>query len=126
MSYATSDYAIIPTMSDRGSLDGIVNIYSDIKKFRDGRLPFTQIQVLGLILTRYERSLSYVNAFEDLVSIANAMSEKPFVDKVRKSIAMSDCKDIEVPLLSFDKYNNASLDYKRIAQEIIKRTEGED
>lgn len=126
MSYATSDYAIIPTMSDRGSLDGIVNIYSDIKKFRDGRLPFTQIQVLGLILTRYERSLSYVNAFEDLVSIANAMSEKPFVDKVRKSIAMSDCKDIGVPLLSFDKYNNASLDYKRIAQEIIKRTEGED
>lgn len=125
MAYAASDYAILPTNSDDGSLDGIVAIYKDIKKYREGRSAITNVKILSLLLTRFKRSNSYKEAEEKLQELASLMDEKPSVDIIHESIKVSDCKSYQVPLVILERSNPASLDYKDFTKSVIERLEGD-
>ena len=124
--YCASDYVIIPTEADKNSFDGITAIYTDIKKLRDRRVPLSNAKVLAFILTKFESNTgSHKAALESLQETASLIPDNPIVATVRKSIKVSDCKDFNMPLLEYEKYNNAAVDYRSLTKQIIERVEGE-
>ena len=124
--YCASDYVIIPTEADKNSFDGISAIFNDLKKLRDRRVPLSKAQVLAFILTKHEANTgTHKAALETLKQTADAISDNPLVFTIRKSVKVSDCKDFNMPLLEYEKYNNAAVDYRTLTKTILERMEGE-
>lgn len=122
MAYIAGQYVLIPTECDDGSIDGIDAINRDIVKLRDGRIPFSQAQVMGIILTKYERTVMHAVAWEDLQAIADKIGGEPFIMEVRKAIVVSECKKVCQSLQSYSRWSNPAMDYRKIAEEIMRRT----
>lgn len=124
MAYIAADHVIIPTECDDGALDGIIAINNDLKKLRESRAHYTDADVLGLILVKYERTVMHDVAYKlDLSEIAKVIGSDPFIMNVRKSISVSESKKEKKPLQEYDKYSNPAADYRKIVKEIMKRLE---
>ena len=62
MAYVASDYIIIPTEVDDGSMDGVDEVNNDIIKYRQGKRPITKAKIAMLLLNRYENTVMHQNA----------------------------------------------------------------
>ncbi len=122
MAYVASDYVIVPSECDDGAIDGIIAINKDIVKLREGRMKISHAHILGMILTKKEKTTMHALADQDLEDIASQLPVKPFVMHVRKSIVASSAKKMGQSILEFDKSSNPAKDYMAIAKEVIKRT----
>lgn len=123
MSYIASDYVIVPTECDQGSLDGIMAIDTDIKKFRDGKHSFTRAKIMGFILTKYEKTIMHTESFKELEEIRDKIQPDAFILPVRKSIVVSESKVVKKSLQESERWSNPAIDYRAVAEEIIRRTE---
>lgn len=119
MTYIAADYIICPTLSDDNSIRGIIAVEQDLKKLRDSRNKESHAYIIGIILAIYESTNSHKKAFENLQKITEALPGDVFVSTVRKTIKMAEIKTLCMPLQAYEKFNNASLDYKKIAKRII-------
>lgn len=123
MVYIASDYVIIPTDCDKGSIDGINAVISDISKLKNGRIKYSHVEVLGIILNKFEKTVMHSLALERLEELSEEIEGKPFVVTVRKSIAASESKDLQQPLQEYDKYGNISVDCRRFVSFVVERCE---
>ncbi len=119
MTYIAADYIICPTLSDDNSVRGIIAVEQDLKKLRDSRNQDSHAYIIGIILSIYETTNSHKKALESLENISAALPGDVFISTVRKTIKMAEIKSLCVPLQIYDKYNNASIDYRKIAKRII-------
>ena len=62
---------------------------------------------------------SHKKALQNLKEITDALPGDVFISTVRKTIKMAEVKSLCMPLQIYEKYNNASLDYKKITKRII-------
>lgn len=122
MSYVAGQDVIIPTECDAGSIDGIAAINRDIVKLRDGRMSFSKARVMGLVLTKSERTIMHSVADEELQNLALQIGGNPFILSVRKSIVVSECKKVCQSLQQYARWSAPAMDYRKIAEEIIRRT----
>ena len=120
MTYIAADYIICPTLSDENSIRGIIAVEQDLKKLRESRNKESQAYIVGIILSVYENTNAHRKAKRQLQEIAAALPGEVFIASVRKTIKMAEIKSLAVPLQEYERFNNASLDYKKIAKEIIK------
>lgn len=123
MCYCCADYVIFPTECDKGSIDGIVALYNDIKVFRNMKVQFSHTEVLGIILTKYEKTSMHTLALENLESLAKEMNEKAFVMKVKKAIIASETKLFRQSLQKHKYYSAPAMDYRAITEKIIELTQ---
>ncbi|MBQ5431486.1 MAG: ParA family protein [Lachnospiraceae bacterium] len=121
MCYIASDYILIPTECDAGSITGIDAIYGDLMKYR--KLKWSNAEVLGLILNKYEKTSMHTLAIETLEEKASEMGSNPFILTVRKSIKASESKLALQSMQKYNKYGNPAMDYRKVAAEIIERTQ---
>lgn len=121
--YVAADYVIVPTECDEGSRDGIIAIEKDIEKLRNGRDHASHAQVLGYILTKYEKTSMHELAEEELHELANQKEDVPFVRRVRKAINMSKIKTLRTSITEYAISTPPARDYYSITEEIIKKTE---
>lgn len=119
MTYIAADYIICPTLSDDNSIRGIIAVEQDLKRLRDSRNKESHAYIIGIILAIYETTNSHKKALQNLKEITNALPGDVFVSTVRKTIKMAEVKTLCMPLQIYEKYNNASLDYQKIAKRII-------
>lgn len=122
MAYIASDYVIIPTECDSGSLDGILAVNTDLRKFREGRHAFSKAKIMGFILNKFEKTVMHSESYKELEEIRDAIEPDAFIMTVRKSIVVSETKVIQKSLQEADKYSNPAMDYRKIAKEVIRRT----
>lgn len=120
MSYIASDYLLVPTECDDGSLDGILAIDQDLRKLRDGKRSYTKAQILGFILTKNEKTVMHHEANEELIKIAQMINKDAFVLPVRKSIAASEAKTVHQSLQDYEAWSNPAIDYRKIADWILE------
>lgn len=125
MVYIAADEVIIPTEVDDGSIDGILEIYADLKKLRDSRNKLSHAFVSGIILTRFEKTFLHNMALsEDLEEISDYLEKdnghKPFILPVRKTVRFSECKKARLSLRDYEPSNKAVEDYTKIAEHIVK------
>lgn len=122
MAYIASDYVLIPTECDAGSLDGILAVNTDLRKFREGRHAFSKARIMGFILTKYERTTMHSDSYKELEDMRDVIEPDAFIMTVRKSIVASETKVIQKSLQEADKYSKPAIDYRKIAEEVIRRT----
>lgn len=123
MSYIAANYIIIPTECDTGSIDGITAIYGDVTKYR--KLNWTNAQVIGLVLTKYENTAMHTLALEEINNKAEEMEETPFVMTIRKGIKVSESKLAMRSLQNYDKYSNPAVDYRNVTKKILEKVGSE-
>lgn len=121
MSYIASDYAIITTDCDEGSLDGIEKINDDIQRLKQRSNDYTHAKILGVLLTRYENTVLHSSVYQQLQEIGHSINVKPFNTVIRKSIAVSECKLARKSLNEYAPNNNASEDYRNFTLEVLDR-----
>ena len=122
MAYVAGQFVIIPSECDDGALDGIEAIRRDIVKLRDGRVQYSKAQIIGLVLTKTERTTMHAVAGEELQRIAEAIGGDPFILSVRKAIVVSECKKFCQSLQQYARWSPPAIDYRNIAEEIVRRT----
>lgn len=121
MTLIACDYLIIPTECDESSIDGLVTIQKDLKRFVEGKRSFSHAKVMGYILTKYERTNAHAIALENITEIAKENDFKPFVSVVSKAISFSNVKTFHTALSLMDKRHKATKEYNEIVDNILKK-----
>ena len=124
MAYIASDYVIIPTDADDGSVSGIISIFDDLKEYKDAG--WTDSDVMGIILTRYENTSMHRYQEEVIRELIEVKEPDAFFMTVRKAIAASECKTERTSLQKGKRNSKPAIDYRNIADEIIDRLTEED
>ena len=124
MCYCCADYVIFPTDCDQGSIDGIVALYNDILVFKNLKVPFSHTEVLGVILTKYEKTAMHKLALESLEELMKKMNPKGFIMTVRKAIVSSEAKLFKESLQKHKYWSSPAIDYRDITEAILEITGG--
>ena len=122
MSYVAADYIIVPSDQSSYSLEGIIEIENDIKKLRESREKLSHAQIIGFIVTQYQKSQVCNFVVEQLKSIAEKLEGDIFVELTRKSVKVSEAQYAAQTIIEYSPYCNPSFDYKRITDKIIERS----
>ena len=120
MSCIAADYVIVPTLADRNSLNGIVEIESDLRQLRNSRNKESHAYIKGIILSIYEGHNPHKKAFEEIEEISDKLEGDVFAEKVRKSSKTIEAIDMAQPMQEYQTYNNVSVDYRRIAKRMLE------
>lgn len=123
MTYVASDYVIIPSECDESSLDSLVTTQKDIDKLVNGRHHDSHAKILAYILTKNENTTMHQLAYETLTDIAQNNPDAPFVEKIRKSIKVSEVKTLHSAVVKEYPSSPIARDYVRVADKIIERLE---
>lgn len=113
-----TDYVIVPTDTDDGSIDGIRAVFNDVNEYRG---KFSTAEVMGIVFARYEKSSVHSYAEEQIEEIIKEQNSDAFFMKVRKAVASSEAKAERQSLQKGKKNSNPAMDYRRVADEIIDR-----
>lgn len=119
MSYLASDYIIPVAECDDGALEGIHEIVLDLERFRKHNQ--TNVKVLGLLLTKYEKTGMHEMAYETLQEMGSELGAPPFSVKIRKSIVVSEAKTARLSINDYKVQNSAARDYNKLCKEILDR-----
>jgi chromosome partitioning protein len=126
MAYVAADGIIMPTESDIGSIDGIYAIYSDVEKFKKNRNKLSHAEFLGFILNKYERTNIYSLAIDNLETARERINPNAFILTVRKASVASEAKTMMQSIQTYKRSSTTAIDYRAVAEEVIKRVEGEE
>ena len=124
MSYIAADGIIVPSECDKGAIKGILAMERDLAKLRDTKHPMTNAEIIGVILTKYENTTIHKAAIKRVEAMLDAIKGEPFIDTVRKSVKASEAKEYSKSLQQYVRYSNPAIDYRHIAEKIIKKMEG--
>ena len=116
MSYIASDYVIIPSEADDGSVEGIRQIIKDLKEI--GRL--SHAKVAAIILNKYENTNTHMLGKENIEALAQQETSDAKVYIVRKSIKASEAKILREPIQVHEPYSSTARDFEKIGKEIAK------
>lgn len=117
LSYA--DYILIPTKTDRNSIQGFKIYIDKIKTIKDDWNE--NLEVLGVFLTVFEKSTVvdreiYENCKDEYGDL--------FIETViRKNTAVREAPFNNVPVNVYDKRSAGSKDYKALTDEILRKLE---
>lgn len=117
LSYA--DYILIPTKTDKNSIQGFEKSIDTVKTIKDDCNE--NLEVLGVFLTVFEKATVidksiYENCQEQYGEL--------FIETViHKNTAVREAPFNNVPVNSYDKRSAGSKDYKALTDEILRRLE---
>ena len=131
MCYIAADYFIICLDFSEDSLDGIDAMVNDLMKFhKSGKRSLSDAKILGAVIIRY-RDINIGNAIKDLtlekietiIPDIIKTKETPFLLTVRLAAAVDEAKISHLPIQVYKHSATAAIDYRYIADEIIRRVE---
>lgn len=119
MIYVASDYMLVSSLVDDSSMDGVISLERDLKELRESRQQYSHAQIIGVILSRYRANDSTcTRAMNSLQEVIPLLGKNTFFDTVRDSNRISMVRGKKEPVQEFEPYNNAAVDYRRIAKKI--------
>jgi chromosome partitioning protein len=124
MAYVAADGIIMPTESDVGSIDGIYAVYMDVEKCRNNRNKLTNAEYLGFIANKYEKTNIYSIALKNLEDARQKINPEAFIVTVRKSSVASEAKTMAESIQKYRRWSTTATDYRKVAEEIIRKVEG--
>lgn len=124
MSIVAADYVLIPTECDENAINGVKETEKAINKLKGGREKASHAVIMGYILTKYEEQTNMHSlAYEEILKIAAEKEDRPFVATISKAIRIAEAKTLRIPVSFEQKRSKQSQEYKKVAEEIIKRSE---
>ena len=119
MEYIASDYLIAPTECDDGSIEGLLEIGEDIKRFK--RHGQSHVEILGTLMNKTEKTAMHKVSYDNLVSLSEQIGGTPFKTKIRKSIVASEAKTARQSINDYNPSNNVASDFRDLKSEILTR-----
>ena len=120
MTYVASDYVVVPTEADDGSIDGVDRVYNDIIKNRKGKRPITSAKIAMLLLNKYENTIMHQEAKALLEEKSAEFEDHPAVITVRKGIVASEAKSFKQAMIEYEPESNVALDFQDAAKKLVK------
>ena len=80
------------------------------------------LDILGVLLTMYERRYNVTRAVDD--DVRSAFGDKVFKTVVPRNVRVSEAPSHGMPALFYDFNSGGAQAYLRVATEVVQRTEG--
>lgn len=126
MVYVASDYIISPSDDSEGGADGVINVFNDIEKLKNARVPLSKAKLIGIVFTRFKGNTNINKAAIDILNvIMKEIDTNGFVMTIRDSIAVSESKYMRKSVQEYAPYNNAAMDYRKVVKKIYEYIEKE-
>lgn len=116
-----ADYVIIPMQCEFYSLQGIQQLVGTIEEVRGKWNP--KLEILGVLLTMYDRRYALTRAVED--DVRRAFGDTVFHTVVPRNVRVSEAPSHGKPALFYAFDSAGAQAYLRVATEIVERTEGD-
>lgn len=111
---------IVPVQCEYFALEGLsqlMNTYKSVKKHYNSRLNITGI-LITMFNPRYKLSSQVLDELEKYYSF------QLFDTKISRSVALSEAPSFGEPIYYYSKYSKVSLEYMKLAEEIVSKIEG--
>lgn len=116
-----ADYVVVPMQCEFYSLEGVQQLMMTIRAVHDKLNP--KLNVLGFLLTMYDRRYGVTRAVDD--DVRRAFGDQVFKTVVPRNVRMSEAPSFGKPALFYDFNCPGAQAYLRVATEIIQKLEGE-
>lgn len=111
-----SDYVIIPMDARPYAIQGIDAFTDTMQKVNPN------LKILGIILTRFnERSIINRDMRNNIRNYAKELNTLMFNTYIREGVAVPESQAMRKDLIDYAPKSNPALDYKRFAEELLKR-----
>lgn len=117
---AFADYLILPMIPDDTALHALLCVANEMVDVKQRINP--QLEVLGVLVVLYENTRNK-NAYTQ--AIMEQTIFPAFKRTVRKNTTISEAINAKRPVNYYSRSCNSSIDYRLVAQEILKQLEGE-
>ena len=107
--FTTSDYVIVPMLSDIFSLQGITQLFETIDRVKTFCNP--HITMLGILLTKHNPRTRFM--------ISESYQIPVFETFIRESVALREAQSLQHSILEYAPKCNAVIDYKNLTEEIL-------
>lgn len=115
----TADKVIIPLQCEFFALEGIRHMINSIDKIKEKWNP--NLNVLGLLLTMYDKRQGLTRAVED--DVRNAFGDTVFKTVIPRNVRVSEAPSFGKPALFYDFNSTGAQAYLRVATELINKLE---
>lgn len=111
---------VIPTQCEYFALEGLTQLMMTVKaiKARYNK----SLVITGILVTMFTPRFKLSK--EVLSELENYYFGMIFDQKISRSITLSEASSYAEPINYYSKYSKSSLEYQKVAREIIERTEG--
>lgn len=115
-----ASHILIPIQSSYLSLEGTDDLMDTIDKIR--KLVNPRLEILGILVTLHDKR---TNIAKDVVrKIKNNFGNKVFQTIISKSVKLEESPAYKESIFTYAPYSVGSIQYKKLAQEVIKRAKG--
>jgi len=112
-----ASHILIPIQSSYLSLEGTDDLMDTIDKIR--KLVNPRLEILGILITLHDKR---TNIAKDVVSkIKKNFGNKVFQTIISKSVKLEESPAYKESIFTYAPYSVGSIQYKKLAQEVIKR-----
>lgn len=115
-----SNGLIIPTQCEYFALEGLTQLMMSVKQIKARYNP--NLNITGILITMFTSRFKLSQ--EVLYELERYYFDIIFEQKVSRSVVISESSSFAEPLYYYSKYSKSSLEYMKVAKEIIFRTEG--
>lgn len=113
-------HILIPIQSSYLSLEGTDDLLDTIEKIR--KLVNPRLEIIGILVTMHDRR---TNISKDVVNkIKKVFGNKVFRTMISKSVKLEESPAYKESIFTYAPYSVGSIQYKKLAQEVIKRAKG--
>lgn len=115
-----SDYVIIPIVCDKFSIKGLNDFDRIMSSYKKRINP--SLSVLGVLITKYKSTEILTRNLENniLPEMAQSLGGVLFESRIRESVKLRESQILDKGLLEYDKDGNASRDYEKFTDEVIR------
>ena len=117
---AAANSVLIPLQCEFFALEGVQQLTDTISIVKEKWNP--ELDVLGVLLTMYERRYNVTRAVDD--DVRAAFGDKVFKTVVPRNVRVSEAPSHGMPALFYDFNSSGAQAYLRVATEVVQRTEG--
>ena len=115
-----ADYIVAPCDDTEFGSDGLINVYDDIEKLKNARIPLSKAVVIGAIITRYKGKTKVDQAAKNILfNVMKQINDKGFVMAARECVVASEAKYARQSMQEYAPYSTVAIDYKNITQAIL-------
>lgn len=115
-----ASHILIPIQSSYLSLEGTDDLLDTIEKIR--KLVNPRLEILGILITLHDKR---TNISKDVVNkIKKVFGKKVFQTMISKSVKLEESPAYKESIFTYAPYSVGSTQYKKLAQEVIKRAKG--
>lgn len=115
-----ADSVLIPLQCEFFALEGVQQLTDTISVVKEKWN--SNLEVLGVLLTMYERRYNVTRAVDD--DVRAAFGDKVFKTVVPRNVRVSEAPSHGMPALFYDFNSSGAQAYLRVATEVVQRTEG--